>query len=232
MTENNDWLKEAAMPIYYQARKAQIDLAIEKAIRFDSKLSALALSIPMLGSLRIRHLLNNLGSICSSFLDAGSHVGGSYCSTVYKNENLKYSAVVDSWASDAETGRSCYQEFLDNSILCKPVELELTIAKSDCFSVDLNQFKHKFDLYSYDAGHSCSEQRDALLYYKPILEDEFIYCCDDWAFEDVKKGTMDGIEGEYEILHQRELYNETPGDGHLNNEWWRSYAVFLLKKKQ
>jgi hypothetical protein len=210
----------------------QIESCIEMAVKKESKLSPLALSIPMLGSLRIRHLLNNLGAISNSFLDVGSHVAGSYCSAVYKNDNLKYSAAVDSWESDAITGRSCYQEFTDNVLLCKPLELELLVEKSDCFSVDLTQFKHPFDLYSYDAGHSRSDQKNALVYYKPILADEFIYCCDDWLYEQVKGGTMEGIkEGGYEILHQRELINETPGDGHLNDEWWRSYAVFLLKKK-
>src|ERR1700743_2238233 len=104
-----NWIKEAAMPVYYQARIAQINLAIEMAILGKSKLSPLALSIPMLGSLRIRHLLNNLGAISTTFLDVGSHVAGSYCSTVYKNENLKYSAAVDSWESDAITGRCCYK---------------------------------------------------------------------------------------------------------------------------
>jgi len=210
----------------------QIDNAIEMAIKRESKLTPLALSIPMLGSLRIRHLLNNLGAISTTFIDIGSHVGGSYCSTVFKNENLKYSAVVDSWESDAATGRSCYQEFVDNSLLCKPITLELSIEVSDCFSVDLTKFNEKFDLYSYDAGHSSEDQKQALIYYKPILADQFIYCCDDWLYGEVKEGTMDGIrEGGYEILHQRELINETQGDGHLNDEWWRSYAVFLLKKK-
>ena len=210
----------------------QIESCIQMAYKRESKLSPLALSIPMLGSLRIRHLLNNLGAISTSFIDVGSHIGGSYCSAVYKNDNLKYSAVVDSWASDETTGRNCFQEFSDNSLLCKPIELELLVEKSDCFSVDLSQFKHPFDLYSYDAGHSKEDQKNALIYYMPVLAEEFIYCCDDWCYQEVKQGTLEGIkEGGYEILYEAELINETPGDEHLNEEWWRGYYVALLKKK-
>ena len=81
-----------------------IEEAIEKAIRRESKLTPFAMSVPMLGSLQIRHLLNNLGAISKSFLDVGSHRGGSYCSAVFKNNNLDDVAAVDSWASDAING--------------------------------------------------------------------------------------------------------------------------------
>lgn len=210
----------------------QIESCIQMAYKRESKLSPLALSIPMLGSLRIRHLLNNLGAISTSFIDVGSHVGGSYCSTVYKNDNLEYSAVIDSWESDAITGRSCYTEFMDNCLVCKPLELKVKVEQSDCFSIDLSQFERQFDLYSYDAGHSRLDQKNALVYYKPVLAEEFIYCCDDWCYQQVKQGTLDGIkEGGYEILYEVELVNETPGDEHLNEEWWRGYYVALLKKK-
>jgi hypothetical protein len=45
---------------------------------------------------------------------------------------------------------------------------------------------------------------------------------------------LEGIkEGGYEILFQQELLNPEgfPEDAHLNDHWWRGYAVFLLKKK-
>jgi hypothetical protein len=211
-----------------------IDEAIEKAIRRESKLTPLALSVPMLGSLRIRHLLNNLGAISSRFIDVGSHRGGSYCSTVFKNPNIVYACAVDSWESDKDLPENEKNEidFMENATLMTPAETVLEIVKSDAFaSLDKLPIT-EMDLFSYDAGHSREDQKNALIYYRPILSSEFIYCCDDWMFEEVKPGTMDGIEeGGYEILHMRELINETPGDGHLNDEWWRSYAVFLLKKK-
>lgn len=208
----------------------QIINAIEKAKRRESNLTPLGLSIPMLGSIQIRHLLNNLGAISKNMADIGSHIGGSYCSMVCNN-HLEKTYVIDSWASDEESERKCEHEFIENVSLCRPIETELKIIKSDCFATDLTLIDVPIDLYSYDCGHSKEEQKQALIYFKPILSDEFIYCCDDWDFDGVKEGTWEGIElGGYDVLFHQELLNEGPGD-HLDQEWWNSYAVFLLKKK-
>jgi hypothetical protein len=215
----------------------QIEEAIEKAIRRESKLTPLSLSVPMLGSLQIRHLLNNLGAISTSFIDVGSHVGGSYCSAVFKNNNLKDVAAIDSWESDITEGHNHEQHFRENAVIFTPANVDdptiMQIIKSDAFKVDLSLFDgQKVDFFSYDAGHSREQQKQALIYYKPILADEFIYCCDDWAFDGVKEGTLEGIEdGGYEILYQRELLNDN-GELYQNEQWWDNYAVFLLKKKQ
>ena len=204
--------------------------AIEKAKRRESNLTPLGLSIPMLGSIQIRHLLNNLGAISINYLTVGVHVGGDYVSAVCNN-SIKRTFAVDSWASDEGSERKCEQEFIDNTILCKPANTELRIIKSDCFAADLSIIDEPIEFYSYDCGHSREEQRDALIYFKPALAEEFIYCCDDWDFEGVKEGTWEGIEqGGYEVIFHEELLNGVPGD-HLDQYWWNSYAVFLLKKK-
>lgn len=217
-------------------RVKQIELAIEKAIKRESKITPLALAVPMLGSLQIRHLLNNLGYISKNFLDVGSHVGGSYCSAVFNNGNLDNVFAVDSWESDVIDGHKHEEDFRENAFFFTPCNTDnptfMSIIKSDCFQVDLMEFDDvKIDLYSYDAGHSKEQQKQALIYYKPILAEEFIYVCDDWMFEGVKEGTMEGIEeGGYEILYQRELLNDN-GELYQNEQWWDGYAVFLLKKK-
>jgi len=123
--------------------------------------------------------------------------------------------------------------FLENTNRFKPDGAKLNVIIEDVFKVDLSKINHPIDIYSYDCGHSFTDQIDALIYYKPVLADEFIYCCDDWTYGDVKKGTLAGIkEGGYEVLFEAELLNTTQGeDLHLNDEWWRGYYVALLKKK-
>ena len=215
-----------------------IEEAIERAIRRESKLTPFAMSVPMLGSLQIRHLLNNLGAISKSFLDVGSHRGGSYCSAVFKNNNLDDVAAVDSWASDVINGEHNEEDFRENAAMFTPANVEkptiMNIIKSDAFETDLSLFDgRKIDFYSYDAGHSFDDQKNALLYYNPILADEFIYVCDDFNFGEVKQGTFAGIqEGGYQIRYYRELSNIDSGpDEHCNEQWWRGYGVFLLKKQ-
>lgn len=211
----------------------QIQGAIKKAEKRESGLTPEAINVPMLGSLQIRHLLNNLGAISSSFLDVGSHVGGSYCSAVFGNDNLVEATSVDSWESDFTEGHKHERDFRTNAAMCTPVGTTVNIVKSDSFEVDFHSldFNKSVDFYSYDAGHSQEQQKQALIYYKPILANEFIYVCDDWTFEGVKEGTLEGIEeGGYEILFQQELLNDN-GELYQNEQWWDGYAVFLLKKK-
>lgn len=210
----------------------QIDIAIELAILRKSKLTEPSMNVPALASLRIRHLLNNLGEISTKYLECGVHKGGTFCSTVFGND-LIYAVAVDSFESDEPYHTDqAKPQFLENSKKILQPSTKFNLLVGDTFKIDLDQIVHGIDLYLYDAGHSREQQRDALIYYKPVLADEFIYCCDDWTYGEVKQGTMEGIEqGGYEILYQKELINETPGDDHLNEEWWRGYAVFLLKKK-
>lgn len=209
-----------------------IKAAIEKAERFESKLSAEALDVPFLGSLKIRALLNNLGELGEHYADFGCHKAGSMCSAIYGNNNLKNITAVDSWESDHMQGDKAYPIFLENTNKFKPEGAKVNVIVEDVFKVNLDWINPTIDIYSYDCGHSYFDQKNALVYYKPVLADEFIYCCDDWTYGDVKAGTLDGIkEGGFEVLFEAELLNTTQGeDLHLNDEWWRGYYCALLKK--
>lgn len=207
---------------------------IRKADQFQSKLSPEALTVPFLGSLKIRALLSNLGELATNVMDIGCHKGASCVSMVYGNNNIKNIVAIDSWESDETNEDKAYPQFISNVTKFKPEGAELNVIVGDCWEVGLDLIPYKIDLYSYDAGHSRSDQMNALLYYKDILADEFIYCCDDWAYQEVKEGTLEGIKiGGYEVLFEQELLNPegSTEEDHLNDHWWRSYYVSLLKKK-
>lgn len=207
----------------------QIENAIKKAEKFQSKLSAGALEVPFLGSLKIRAVLNNLGELATNFLEIGSHKSGSCCSTIYGNSNIEHITVIDSWASDENNEDKAYPQFIDNTLKYKPNNTKLDVIISDCWQVDLGQIIKRFDLYSYDAGHSEDDQCKALTYYLPVLSNEFIYCCDDYGWPEVKVGTQRGIkESGLEILFEQELITDSP---YNNDSWWDGYYIALLKKK-
>ncbi len=217
-----------------QEKIEAIKLAIEKADKFQSKLSAEAIATPFLGSLKIRALLSNLGELATNIMDIGCHKGASCVSMIYGNNNIKNIIAIDSWESDETNEDKAYPQFISNVTKLKPATAELNVIVGDCWEVGLELIPHKIDLYSYDAGHSRGDQRDALIYYKDVLAEEFIYCCDDWDYGEVKQGTLDGIkEGGYEVLFEQELLNPegSTEQDHLNDHWWRSYYVALLKKK-
>lgn len=210
-----------------------IKAAIEKADNLQSKMDETAWSVPALSSLRIRHLMNNLGAISTRYLECGVHKGGLFCSTIRNNPNIVLAYSIDSFASDGETGENVAEQFSANSLKCKSPETRLVGAICDSFEGRPTESKG-IDLYLYDADHSYEAEKQAITHFLPAMADVFIMCKDDWQYGDVKRGTMDGLaESGLEILFQQELLNTEPytEDEHRNEEWWRGYAIFLLKKK-
>ena len=206
-----------------------IQEAIEKADRFESKLSEEAKQVPFLGSLKNRALLNNLGELATRYGEVGIHKGGSYCSAVFGNNNIISTTVVDSFESDHMNGEVAQVEFMANMAKFKPVNAEFKLFKTDCFDINFDEFLSPIDFYLFDGPHGENDQARALTYYYPVLADEFIYCCDDYGWEDVRNGTQRGIkEANLEILFEKELVTD---EEYSNVSWWTGFYVALLRKK-
>lgn len=207
----------------------QVQEAISKGIQRQSKLDDEALMIPGLMSLNIRHILNNLASISSVVTDHGSHVGGSFCSMVYKNDNIKHAISIDSWLSDDTEGNNYKEQFMSNANACLPAGCAFHVFKKDSFELPLEWIPEPIDLYYFDGSHDEISQRKALTYYLPALADTFIFCVDDYMLSEVKKGTQDGIkESGCEVLYENEFITDHEYD---NESFWRGWYVALLKKK-
>ena len=207
--------------------------AIENAKNHISKMDDVAWSVPALSSLKIRHLMNNLGAISTRYYEAGVHIAGLFSSTIRNNPNLISATANDSFESD-ETGEIKYEpQFYANMQKCISSNTEFKMLKGDTFHMEPSEVSGPIDLYLYDANHSYEAERRAVTYFLPAMADTVIMCKDDWQFGDVKRATMDGIiDSGCEILFQEELLNTEPytEDEHRNMEWWRGFAVFLLKK--
>lgn len=208
-----------------------IQMAIFNAEKRNSKMTQQAWDVPALASIQGRHLLNNLGAISSHYLEIGVHKGGTFCSTVCGNKLLS-AVAIDSFASDEPNHNDQAEpQFMANSKLLLEPETDFMFIKNDSFKVDLSIIPPNVDFYFFDGSHSREDQKNALLYYKPVLAETFIYACDDWDYGDVKEGTSEGVlQGGYEILFHEELHGAIPGE-HDNDSWWRGYWVALLKKK-
>lgn len=207
----------------------EVKQAVHKGINRQSKLTDEALAVPGLMSLNIRHLLNNFGAISTIVCDHGSHVGGSFCSMVYKNENIKTAIAIDSWASDETDGEAYEYDFRLNAAKCLPSKTKLQVVKSDSFLVNLDDIPKNIDLYYFDASHDFFSQKLGLLYYLPNLVDTFLFCVDDYMLDDVRRGTQEGIaESNCEVLYENEFVTDHEYD---NETFWRGWYAALLKKK-
>jgi hypothetical protein len=201
--------------------------AIQNATNRKSSLSDSAMNVPALASLQVRHLLNNLGALATNYLEVGVHRGGTFCSTIHANDKLNFAQAIDCFVSD-QFGEGAQNDFVSNSKANLPQGVRMELIVSDAFEVDTAAIRHKFDMYLYDGDHSIEAQKKALTYYKDVLADEFIFCVDDFDWDEVQRGTDEGIsEGGFEILFHAYL----KGGDHDNEGWWNGYGVYLLKKK-
>jgi len=191
----------------------------------NSKLSKEILGYKGQSSYKIRHYLNNLMEFPDiNYLEIGVLYGSTFISSLYKNNlNSAYAIDID-----------FTKEF--DAITTK-LDLKFTRFHQDCFTLDLSKIKHKINVYLYDGGHTFEFQKAALEYFYPVLDDTFIFLCDDWYMDDmhdhndpyrfVEQGTRAAIKDmNLKTIFEDERY------GYANNPytWWNGYYTALLKK--
>lgn len=202
--------------------------AIEQADLMYSQHGAETYDVPALTSLKIRHLLNNIGSLGTKYLECGVHKGGTHTATIAGNGNLKEIIAIDSFESDLTKEDKAKPQFYENTGKHLPAESEHTLIVSDSFKVNVNDLPKGIDIYLYDGGHDELSQRKALTYFLPALADEFIYLCDDFDWPEVKAGTKKGIwDAKLGILFEHTLV----GNDHDNDGYWNGFYIALLKKQ-
>lgn len=208
----------------------QIKEAIEKADKFESNLSPEALEVPSLTSLKIRHLLNNLASISTDYCEVGSHRGGTFVSAIYGNTNLRNAVAIDDYSESFFEG-DAKSDFTNNASRFAPDNVEWELITKDSFSVTKQDFKSPFfDMYLYDGDHSLEAQKKALTYFLPFMDKCFIFLCDDFSWERVKIGTLEGIKKcGLKVLFEQEFI--TPEGDPPNENWHNGYYIALLEKQ-
>lgn len=195
--------------------KQLIENAILDAINRQSKLTTEAMDIGGFTSPEIRHLMNNLGAISKNYLEIGTHRGALSVAATYKNDIR--ATLVDNWSEFNES--DARENFMHNAQLFMPLA---TVLEQDCFTMDKMQVPDNVDLYLYDAAHDRESQAKALTYFHDFVAKEFIYCVDDFSWDEVRRGTEQGLAiCGYEILAHWDL---------LENKWWNGFGVYLLRK--
>lgn len=204
----------------------QIKQAITDAVAHRSKLDDGPLSVGGFTSLKIRHLLNNLGAISTAYFEVGSHIGSTYISAVYKNE-LELPG--GWWACDSfcefNNDGSTKKQFLEN---CDKYLYSHYLMEMNCWDITKLHEVCTTDLYLYDGAHDYESQKKAVTHFAPMMADEFIMLVDDASWQNVRKGTVDGIqEAGLEVLYEQLLWNGVDSDA---DWWWNGFLVLLLKK--
>lgn len=200
--------------------------ALEKADKFESKLSNDVLAIGGFTSDKIRHLLNNLGTLSTNVFEIGSHRGSTFCSTIYGNENIKNATCCDNFTEfDDGTVR---QALISNTENFKPKKCNLTFIEKDCFTITKEKIPELIDLYIFDGAHDYESQRKAFTHFKDFLADQCIIIVDDFNWDVVKEGTQEGInQCGFKLEFQKHLGFGMESD---SNGWWNGLLVGMIKK--
>jgi hypothetical protein len=196
-----------------------VEASIELADQMTSKLDRAAFQARGFTSPKVRHLLNNLGSLDGlDYLEVGVHRGATFVAANSKN-TLASATAVDNWSEFADDGK-VKGEFLQHcEMLLAPGSYRFL--EQDCFTVTREQLRAPINFYLYDGEHSFEAQRKALTHFYAMLDDVFIFLVDDYGWDAARGGTEDAIgELGLERVYEREL---TEG-------WWNGLYVSVLKK--
>ena len=165
--------------------------SIDAAEAGRSRMDEHAFAVPAMSGVKIRHLLNNLGS-CDHLrhLEVGCHKGGTLVAANYGNQMLS-SHAVDNWSGFAQEGVS-RREFLRWTSELLP-RCRLTVCEQDFATLTQIEVPDPIGFYFYDGDHSEAASRAALTTLYPLLADEFVYCVDDWNWDGPKNGTVQAV---------------------------------------
>ena len=135
---------------------------------------------------------------------------------------------MDNWCQfggNSDIFKNNIERYLEQSSKYKFIE-------NDCWKIDINNIKQKFNVYLFDGDHAELDHFKALEYYLPILEDEFIFLVDDYTWSAVRDGTMRAIrELNLRIKFRHEIFM-SPDDlknmpNHIGKKtYWNGIGIF------
>ena len=206
-----------------------LQMSFDNAQKDISKCSKEILELHGMSGTRTRHFYNNLlNAPTITYLDIGMWKGSTLCAAMYKNDATIVG--IDNWSEFFGPKYEFFYHFNKYK-----GENNAKIIEQDCFLVDVSTLP-RFNVYMYDGDHKEESHYKALTHFIDSMEDQFIYVCDDWNWEFVRRGTKRAIHDlkltiEYEIEHKlTDDDTHTPRD-HPGLKLWHNgiYACVLRK---
>ena len=202
----------------------QLKEIVMKSDECISNLTEDVISVEGMTGVKIKHLLNNLGSISKHYLEVGCWKGATSTAAIFKNNNLVSATLVDNFSEFDSDG--IVQSILEKNISSFKNESTLVgLLKKDCFSV---KGMDNIDLYLYDGNHSYESQKKAITHFASYMAKKFILLVDDFLFPHVQQGTFDGIkESNLNVLVSFTLGLGKESD---STGYWNGIYVALIER--
>jgi hypothetical protein len=174
-----------------------------------------------------RALINSLVKQFSNakYLEIGIWKGSTLCSAIYKNRI--HAVAVDNYSEFAGPSKQALRMITR----FRTKEQRLSLIDENFLNVNYRSLlPNGADIYLYDGPHLEEEHFQGALLAAEVISKTLIFIVDDWNWEPVRKGTLDGIvAGGLDIAFQAEI--QTSGDTLFRySRWHNGYAIFLLQK--
>lgn len=200
-----------------------IDTCIERAYLKQSHCTLQILSIPGMCGETTRHLYNNICSLKDyNLLEIGCWKGASTIAAAYNNNSLK-ATIIDDWS---EFGGPRF-EFTKNISKYIPNH-PLQIINEDCFRLKSTLQFSLYNIFIYDGPHNINDHENAITSFWKYLSNICIIVVDDWKWNDVKQGTLNGLKKvNAHIVRQWELKEPIKEN---KRGVWNGCCIFLINK--
>lgn len=182
---------------------------------FASNLSEDFLNMDGMTTEKVRHYLNNacssvkFSSGTKNYFEVGCASGSTYISSNFKT-SLDSSHVCDIF-TEKKCGSTGKDDFINNcqKYLGKDPE---NLIDQDCFSLDLDRFPEKINMYLFDGPHEVEDHERSLTYFEEIFDDTVVVFIDDWNDDRVQLGTMLGLS---KIGYDVVFWRHDPANQHI-----------------
>lgn len=170
----------------------------------------------------------------TNYLEIGTWTGSTACSSMYKNRvNCTF---IDNWDQFNPQG-NVKDLFFSNTKKCslESPDANYNFYETDFRTLDYNSIG-KYNVYFFDGPHEEQDQYDGVAYAQPSLEDEFIFVCDDWNWNQVRRGTARafsdlGLKILFSLEIRTSLDGSTPQVVYEQSDWHNGYFIASCRKK-
>ena len=178
----------------------------------------------------INQLISNIEN--PKYLEIGCWKGSTTCSALW--ENQASSLCIDNWV---EFGGP-KNDFIENVKKCLNDKSNFNFIEEDFKTIEYDSLGlGKFNVFLFDGPHEEQDQYDGVVIPYSLLEDEFIFICDDWNWERVRFGTFRAFNDmNTQILYSLDI-RTTPDNSYPkaentfeNSDWHNGYFIAACKK--
>ena len=206
-----------------------VKAALESAVQEQVLPTHISLIIGMSG-LWYREFINKLIKSMPDprYLEIGSWSGSTACSAIYRNKLT--ATCIDNWS---EFGGP-RDEFFKNIESNTNKNVNFSFIESDFRQVDYAAIG-TYNVYLFDGPHEYQDQKDGITIAQPALDDTYVLIVDDYNWEKVREGTLDGIKDlghtivDYIEIRTTEDNSHPHIPNHYSN-WHNGYFIAVISK--